>query len=48
MFERKKYNENVNKPISRDKTDHRDYLDISSEIEKETKKELGIPKSGFY
>jgi hypothetical protein len=48
IFERKKYNENINKLIPREKTDHRNYLEIRNEMEKETKKELGIPKSDFY
>ena len=43
MFEREKINENKTWPIPKDKTDHRNYIEIRDEIEKETKKQLCIP-----
>ena len=48
MFEREKINENKTWPIPKDKTDHRNYIEIRDEIEKETRKELSIPKDCMF
>jgi hypothetical protein len=45
MFERQKRNENARKVIPRDKTDHRDFLEIEKETKNETRKEIGIWQS---
>ncbi len=48
MCEREKINENKTWPIPKDKTDHRNYSEIRDEIEKETRKELSIPKDCMF
>jgi hypothetical protein len=48
MLERQQRNKNASKCRPRDKTDNRNYFEIRDEIEKETRKELSIPKDCMF
>ncbi len=48
MLEREKSNENASQVIPKDKTDHRNYLEIRDEIDKETRKELSITNDCMF